>query len=340
MAKDRSEYIGGSDAGPICGYGRFRDAIDVWREKTGKPTESVESTEIERGSELEDDAVDKLKRETEYRVEKEQGFYSSEEYGYLGGTVDGKIWKRGDTPGLLEVKVPRTEVCRHIENHGMHEEYVAQVQHYFSVTHFGWGVIAILDPNDWKLHTFEVKPNEKLISRIRTEEIQFWNKYVRKDEKPPLENESDPLPMPDVEGKSKMVHDAEWDQHAEKLAKYRKLKNVAESLEEEHKEWFKEEMKDRGIDKAQVPGKMNISYSKCKGQISWKDTLYEVADKEPLEKTQVVRILENHDVDQSLIRLVVNKAKFNPFDLKVRGKEYRQFTPTPQEEVDLSDILS
>ena len=36
FTRERSKYLGGSDLGAILGLSKYRTAVDVWLEKTGK----------------------------------------------------------------------------------------------------------------------------------------------------------------------------------------------------------------------------------------------------------------------------------------------------------------
>ena len=43
FTQDRTKYIGWSDIGAILGLSKFRSALDVWMEKTGKEVKSLDS---------------------------------------------------------------------------------------------------------------------------------------------------------------------------------------------------------------------------------------------------------------------------------------------------------
>ena len=40
---NRSKYLGGSDIGAILGFSKYRTALDVWLEKTGRETNEVDT---------------------------------------------------------------------------------------------------------------------------------------------------------------------------------------------------------------------------------------------------------------------------------------------------------
>ncbi len=65
MERDRSTFIGGSDAAGVLGKSRWDTPLSVWAEKTGqyiKP--EVESEASELGKELEDYVAKRFARKT------------------------------------------------------------------------------------------------------------------------------------------------------------------------------------------------------------------------------------------------------------------------------------
>ena len=47
---NRSKYLGGSDIGAILGFSKYRSAVDVWLEKTGRIMNEVDNLPVRFGS--------------------------------------------------------------------------------------------------------------------------------------------------------------------------------------------------------------------------------------------------------------------------------------------------
>ena len=50
FTQDRTKYLGGSDIGAILGFSKYRTALDVWLEKTGRVVSNVDNLPVRFGS--------------------------------------------------------------------------------------------------------------------------------------------------------------------------------------------------------------------------------------------------------------------------------------------------
>jgi predicted phage-related endonuclease len=74
-------------------------------------------------------------------------------------------------------------VARKCDRDGMQEYYIIQIQHYLGVTGYKWGVIVVLDYDNWKIVPYEAQPDKDLINIIFNEDIKFWE-FVKSGEEP------------------------------------------------------------------------------------------------------------------------------------------------------------
>lgn len=342
--EDRSTYIGGSDIGPIMGYGRFSDRVDVWREKTDRPVPETESADIKRGSALEDDAAELYEEQTGLELNPGQEFIH-DKWSHLAGHCDRVIEdpdRTGD--GILEIKVPRSRVVREIKDHGLFDEQILQVQWYLGLSPYEWGEYAILDPNHWELLTWGFEPNQELFESMLHEARAFWSEHVERDIRPRIRDKSETdLNIPEDSGERRVRDEDEWKDHADRLARFKALKDRAEELENEEKEWLKERMREDGITSVEVPDLLKISWYEVDGRVSWKDTMQEVADRKPVDGVELikrVKDLPDSDLTRQKILDIVESCMFDPFDERVYGDPYTVFRTTPQSDVDLSSLLN
>jgi predicted phage-related endonuclease len=54
FTRERTKYLGGSDIGAILGLSKYRSAVDVWMEKTGKTFSQKDSLPLRFGQFAED----------------------------------------------------------------------------------------------------------------------------------------------------------------------------------------------------------------------------------------------------------------------------------------------
>jgi putative phage-type endonuclease len=127
--------------------------------------ESIQSEAMERGVELESDAVAVYEMTTGNQTT-QVGFVLHEEYDWLGVSPDSLVKVDGEYRGAVEVKCPDTKThIKYIENDKIPSEYRAQVMQYFLVC----------DTLEW-LDFVSYDP------RINVPELQLFIKRITRDE--------------------------------------------------------------------------------------------------------------------------------------------------------------
>ena len=192
MAIDRSQYIGGSDAGAIM----RGDWHELWLKKTNRiePEDLSDVFKVQLGIFTEDFnrswASDKIK----VSIDNTQTF---KQHGISGGTVDGLT----DDNGIIECK----HVSAFYKEENLLKFYYPQCQHYLYLyperTHI---YLSVIKGNDWSY--FKLERNEPYIHDLIDSEETFWKTHVEKDEEP-------------VETYMESLMENEWDEKLSKIVK-------------------------------------------------------------------------------------------------------------------------
>ena len=195
----RKKGIGGSDAGAIMGKNKYKNIIDVWKDKTGRKKNEFKSASAQRGNDLE-----KYIRDT-YRIDNPDKkifevdkMYIHSKYNFIRANLDGEIEFEG-RKGILEIKtttINNYEIYKQEWLDNIPESYLYQILHYFIVTGYEYAVLVAdirfkcfetSTPFDLekKLQTIVINRSdwEEEIQELLKKEIEFWE-CVRNDTEP------------------------------------------------------------------------------------------------------------------------------------------------------------
>ena len=207
---NRTKYLGGSDIGAILGFSKYRTALDVWLEKTGRIVNKVDNLPVRFGSFAESFVAGEYATQTGYDlVHSEEGvahptypfmvghidrfvFNSS-----LGGPVDSEDLFNSDgscaATHLLECKTASPFNQSDWGELGTDEvpmSYLVQCLWYLDITNLERCDVAVLFGNsDFRI--YEVYRDKELEDLIITKAAAFWNDYVQADTPPPAQCEAD-----------------------------------------------------------------------------------------------------------------------------------------------------
>lgn len=180
--KNRSEYIGGSDAAGIINKSRYDTPATIAAKKLGIIV--VEDNEfMERGRILEKHIIKQFEKENEIRVETPQEMYIHDN-GRDGANLDGKI---PSEKVIIEVKVIGRHRKKLITNDQVIDEHYYQGQHYLHVTGYDRVIFVYAvyeeiqvheDETTWfdfkELYLRESPRNEEIIKLMLKEYARFW----------------------------------------------------------------------------------------------------------------------------------------------------------------------
>ena len=191
----RNKHIGGSDCATIMGYNEYKNAVDLWKEKTGRkiPDNLSENQAIIRGKESENLLIEHFKiNNPNYTVGKLEKTLESLKYPFMSANLDGTLEHKELGKGVLEIK---TAACH---SYGIYKlkwkteipiEYYLQIQHYLAVTGWDYAVLyadiklAFAD-NKHEIRQYFIQRDEIDIEEIVKKEVEFYN-YIKNDIQPP-----------------------------------------------------------------------------------------------------------------------------------------------------------
>lgn len=198
----RRKGIGGTDAAAILGLSKYRTAIDVWEEKTGRRTVEREMTApMKWGLILERVIAEAYTEETGRRVRRME-LRTHRDYPWIIGSPDrivtrtiaeqdGATWSF--PPRLLEIKTSRSDdgyaergselVVKPAKR--IPPAHYVQVQHYLGILDYGVAdVAALFGGSDFRI--FEIPRDDDFIADLYAELNAWWEAYVVADVQPPV----------------------------------------------------------------------------------------------------------------------------------------------------------
>jgi len=182
---------------------------------------------MEAGNELEDAIASWWQKRTGRKIRKDNKIRYRD---YMVANLDRLIVADGDEgPGILEVKTTGEWNMKKWQDNGwiVPAYWWAQIQHYFAVTGYRWGVFAILI--DRRLTSVDVRADDDFIENLIEAERKFWYDHVEKRIPP------DPVKSGDViklypksfEGKTVDADDDIAEAHRELMAVREQIKELS-----------------------------------------------------------------------------------------------------------------
>jgi putative phage-type endonuclease len=190
----RKTGIGGSDAGVILGYSKYKSPLALWMEKTGRVIpDDLDNEAIQVGNWLEPiirrDLGPWVKQEfgaQSVEVIDPQFTYASTAFPWMLANVDGFVAIDGELYGL-EIKTGSSYMATQWANDQVPDSYYCQVQHYMEVLGLNKFLVFGLIGNRRILRV--VPYNEMFCEDLVHQEKHFWELVQAND---PL---SAPLPQ-------------------------------------------------------------------------------------------------------------------------------------------------
>lgn len=216
LGRDRSKFLGGSDAAAVMGLSPWKTPVELWQEKTGRATKDDEADQqrqrmFARGHKLEpfirDMTIEKL-QDLGLRVElvAVNRLYSDPEHPFLSCEVDFELRLWGEMEindrtflfGGEHVNADAKSVSGFarkkwgLENtEDVPIEYAAQFMHGLGVTGRRFCLVAALRSFD-DVDIYWTIRDDETIAAMRAKEVQFWVEHVLADVPP------DPLTFSDI----------------------------------------------------------------------------------------------------------------------------------------------
>jgi putative phage-type endonuclease len=207
---NRTKYLGGSDIGAILGFSKYRTALDVWLEKTGRVVNTVDNLPVRFGSFAESFVASEYATQTGYALAHSEEGFSHPTYPFMVGHIDRFVIDSSAESSfdaeslfnidgscaathLLECKTASPFNQSDWGELGTDEvpmSYLVQCLWYLAITNLERCDVAVLFGNsDFRI--YEVYRDKELEDLIITKAAAFWSDYVQTDTPPPAQCEAD-----------------------------------------------------------------------------------------------------------------------------------------------------
>jgi putative phage-type endonuclease len=199
----RAKSLGGSDVGAVLGLSKYRSAVDVWMEKTGKEIAVRDSLPLRFGQFAEEFVASEYALSTGLSLARHHAAVIHPEYMYMHGHID-RFALNGDLPlidadgkitacRILECKTANPFAQSEWGEAGSDQvplSYLVQCVWYMMLTNIDRTDLAVLFGNaDFRI--YEITRDLELEQMVLERAITFWEDHVLKDIPPPASSESD-----------------------------------------------------------------------------------------------------------------------------------------------------
>ena len=169
--RERCDSIGASDCGGVLGVSPWKTPLDVYYDKINKDTTENDAFHLWLGNALEPVIKKRLALEHNMIVNNDNKIRYDKIHRFLSANLDG--W-------CVKEKVPvEYKTAGHWD--GIPDTYYAQLQHQMMVTQTPYAYIAVLVLGyNRRLILEKYERDDKFISIMRKQLVNFWNKNVAK----------------------------------------------------------------------------------------------------------------------------------------------------------------
>ncbi len=332
----RQQVVGSSDIAPVCGIDPWRDAIDIYWDKT-RPVEVDAESNIHliRGVALEPLAAEFYTAYTGRKVRR-MGQRKHKDNPWAGVHADFQILSgNGHGTGALEVKAPSVGTFSRVLEAGLPDNYVTQLQWQLYVTGYDWGEFAIinLEHNQGPILTIPVERNDDLIGEMVRRAEKFWKHVEDRTPLNPVEwVNQEALPIPEHDGDRHYLDPEAHPELVEMLQLDAAKKDIKKAWEAQ-REKVTALLDDLGYTRTHVRGFGKINYDWRDGR-RWANEKRIYAAK-PLDRDLVRGLLADHGivVDEGTLSL----CEMDLSTVMNQGKPHRHFQCWPSKAADTSN---
>jgi len=234
----RAKSLGGSDMGAVLGLSKYRSAVDVWMEKTGKEVGVRDSLPLRFGQFAEAFVATEYALATGLSLVTHDAAVIHPEYDYMHGHID-RFVVSGDLPLIGDdghITASRILECKTANPFAQSEwgeagsdqvplSYLVQCVWYMMLTNIDHTDLAVLFGNaDFRI--YEITRDLELEQMVLERAKSFWENHVLTDIAPTATSESD---YKSLFGKSKVGKSVEAPAQTCELIK--KLKSLNEQVD-------------------------------------------------------------------------------------------------------------
>ena len=174
---ERVNYLGATDAAAVLGMSRYKTALDVWGEKTGKikPEDISMRLPIRAGTELEGLVGKLFTEETGKEVGAVIGTMTHKRYPFIRANLDFLVIEE---KVYLEAKTASGWKAHEWEENKVPPEYAIQCLHQMAVTGSAYCYLACLIGGNQAFRWVRIDRDQSTIDKIIAKEVEFWEKFV------------------------------------------------------------------------------------------------------------------------------------------------------------------
>lgn len=172
---DRRQYIGGGDAACIAGHDKYKQPLQLYKEKRGEfgEVDLSDNDSVHFGVMFEDLVANEWAIRNNAKVRRDRIGKVHPDYPWCGGHIDRKVEGRNEG---LECKNRSFRVAQHYGEQGSDEVMpsdLVQSMHYMAVTGWErWHVAVYFGGPDFRMYTIE--RDEAFIAQLLDLEHEFW----------------------------------------------------------------------------------------------------------------------------------------------------------------------
>lgn len=183
----RTHSIGGSDCGTILGMNNYQSPFTLWQKKLWADNyeeDISDKIQVKFGHYNEQFVAKLFEEKTGKKLRKHNKMMYHKDYDFISANVDRVVIGEN---ALLECKTTSEFLKDKWKDGNVPESYMAQCYHYMAVTGVDVVYIAVLFGNS-EFHYETIERDEEVINDIINAEVEFWNEYIVKSQRPPADD--------------------------------------------------------------------------------------------------------------------------------------------------------
>lgn len=183
----RTHSIGGSDCGTILGMNNYESPFTLWQKKLWADDyeeDISDKIQIKFGNYNEQFVAKLFEEKTGKKLRKHNKMMYHKDYDFISANVDRVVIGEN---ALLECKTTSEFLKDKWKDGNVPASYMAQCYHYMAVTGVDVVYIAVLFGNS-EFHYETIERDEEIINDIINAEVEFWNEYIVKGQRPPADD--------------------------------------------------------------------------------------------------------------------------------------------------------
>lgn len=183
----RTHSIGGSDCGTILGMNNYESPFTLWQKKLWADDyeeDISDKIQVKFGHYNEQFVAKLFEDATGKKVRKHNKMMYHKDYDFISANVDRVVVGEN---ALLECKTTSEFQKDKWKDGNVPASYMAQCYHYMAVTGVDVVYIAVLFGNS-EFHFEPIERDEEIINDIISAEVEFWNEYIIKGQRPPADD--------------------------------------------------------------------------------------------------------------------------------------------------------